>query len=170
MRQPTLEKMEMRLALLACALALNTSSALAAGTHSGGHGHEAMMVGESGKVAEVSRTIEIAMVEKDDGSMVFEPASLSIKAGETIRFVVKNAGEIEHEFVFDHHDKMMEHKALMVKFPEMEHDDPNAIRLAEKADGEVIWKFSNAGEFEFGCLIPGHYEAGMKGSITVAAN
>ena len=160
----------MRLALLACAIALNSTAALAGGTHSGGHGQVAMTVGEAGKATEVNRTIEIAMVEKDDGSMVFEPASLSVKEGETIKFVVKNAGEIEHEFVLDHHEKMMERKALMEKFPEMEHDDPNAIRLAEKGDGEVIWKFTNAGEFEFGCLVPGHYEAGMKGAITVAAH
>jgi uncharacterized cupredoxin-like copper-binding protein len=58
----------------------------------------------------------------------------------------------------------------MEKFPEMEHDDPNAVRLVEKTDGEVIWTFSNAGDFEFGCLIPGHYESGMKGTVTVAAN
>ena len=167
MRQLTLEKMEMRLALIACALALNTSAALAAGTHSGGHGHEAMMVGEAGNAADVSRTIEIAMLEKDDGSMVFEPALLSVTEGETIRFVVKNAGEIEHEFVLDHHEKMMEHKALMEKFPEMEHDDPNAKRLRPGASGEILWRFTRAGEFDFSCLIPGHREAGMFGTVVV---
>ncbi|MCK5745130.1 plastocyanin/azurin family copper-binding protein [Oricola sp.] len=160
----------MRLALLATALALSASAAYAAGTHSGGHGYDEMAVGRPGKAEHVDRTIEVVMRETDDGEMVFEPASLSVKAGETIRFEVKNSGELEHEFVLDHHDKLMEHKALMERFPEMEHDDPNSIRLAEKTGGEVIWTFSNAGEFEFGCLIPGHYDAGMKGSVTVSAN
>ena len=160
----------MRLALLATALALSASAAYAAGTHSGGHGYDEMAVGRPGKAEHVDRTIEVVMRETDDGEMVFEPASLSVKAGETIRFEVKNSGELEHEFVLDHHDKLMEHKALMERFPEMEHDDPNSIRLAEKTGGEVIWTFSNAGEFEFGCLIPGHYDAGMKGSVAVSAN
>jgi uncharacterized cupredoxin-like copper-binding protein len=55
----------------------------------------------------------------------------------------------------------------MKKFPDMEHDDPNAKRLAVGERGELIWKFTKAGEFEFACLIPGHYEAGMHGKIIV---
>ena len=160
----------MRLALLASMLALSTPYAIAAGSHAGGHGHDEMSVGMPGDAAKVDRAIDFVMSETDDGDMVFEPASISVKAGETIRFVVRNTGELEHEFVLDTHEKMMEHKALMEKFPEMEHDDPNAVRLVEKTDGEVIWTFSNAGDFEFGCLIPGHYESGMKGTVTVAAN
>ncbi len=163
----------MKLVIAAALVALAPTAALASGTHAGGHGHDdmhaEMMVGQPGDVSEVDRTIEVTMRETDDGDMVFEPNALSVKAGETIRFHVVNKGELEHEFVLDHHEKMMEHKALMEKFPEMEHDDPNAIRLREKQDGDVVWKFTKAGDFEFGCLIPGHYEAGMKGSITVAA-
>ena len=163
----------MKLVIAAALMALAPSVAFASGTHAGGHGHgdmhDEMMVGQPGDASEVDRTINIVMRETDDGDMLFEPNSLSIKAGETIRFHVVNKGELEHEFVLDHHEKMMEHKALMEKFPEMEHDDPNAIRLQENRDGDVVWKFTKAGDFEFGCLIPGHYEAGMKGSITVAA-
>jgi len=159
----------MKSALIAVAFGVCASPALAAGSHSGGHGHEIMAVGEPGDPQSVTRTVEITMRETDDGAMIFEPASLEIKAGETIRFLVKNAGALEHEFVLDHHEKMMEHKALMEKFPEMEHDDPNAVRLSEQSVGEIIWKFSNPGEFRFGCLIPGHFEAGMKGTIRVAA-
>ena len=68
----------------------------------------------------------------------------------------------------DKQEAILEHKALMEKFPEMEHDDPNAIRLAPGKRGEIVWTFSKAGTFAFGCLIPGHYEAGMKGDIAVA--
>ena len=79
-----------------------------------------------------------------------------------------NKGETDHEFVMDGHAEIMEHKELMEKFPEMEHDDPNAIRLAPGETGEIVWTFAKAGEFQFGCLIPGHYESGMKGDITVS--
>ena len=79
-----------------------------------------------------------------------------------------NKGKIDHEFVMDVHEGIMEHKALMEKFPEMEHADPNAIRLAPGSRGEIIWTFANAGEFGFACLVPGHYDSGMKGDITVA--
>ena len=64
-------------------------------------------------------------------------------------------------------DNNAKHKALMAKFPEMEHDDPNAIRLQPGEEGTIVWNFANAGSFEFACLIPGHYESGMHGALTV---
>ncbi len=55
----------------------------------------------------------------------------------------------------------------MKKNPDMEHDDPNGKRLAPKKTDEIVWKFSKPGEFEYSCLIPGHREAGMVGTIVV---
>lgn len=150
------------------ALILLATPALAAGTHGGGH-HDEMDAGMPGNASHVSRTVEVSMSEKDDGRMLFEPASLQVAEGETIRFTINNIGEIEHEFVLDSHHKNMEHKEIMAKFPEMEHDDPNAVRLMQGTSGEIIWTFSKTGTFEFACLIPGHYESGMKGDVTVAA-
>ena len=60
------------------------------------------------------------------------------------------------------------HKAVMEKFPEMEHEDPNAIRLAPGKSGEIVWKFTNDGVFKIACLVPGHYDSGMHGDVTVA--
>ena len=62
----------------------------------------------------------------------------------------------------------MKHKAVMEKFPDMEHADANSIRLAPGKTGEIVWTFSNAGDYVFACLIPGHYESGMKGNIQVS--
>lgn len=150
------------------AMGLLTGAAQAAGSHAGGHGHEEMMaIGKPGKVSKAQRTVTITMLENGDGEMLFEPAALKVKKGETVRLKFVNAGETEHEFVMDRHDVLMEHKVLMAKFPEMEHDDPNAIRLAPGAKGEIVWTFARAGTFEFACLIPGHYESGMKGAIAV---
>lgn len=155
-------------------LAVLPGIALAAGEHEGGHGHDnsdghhAMMsVGEPGKASDVTKTIDVVMKETDDGEMIFEPKKISVMAGETVRFMVMNKGELEHEFVLDDHNGVMEHKALMEKFPEMEHDDPNSVRLDPGLEGEVIWKFNNSGAFEFACLIPGHYDSGMKGVLNV---
>jgi uncharacterized cupredoxin-like copper-binding protein len=146
-----------------------TALATAAGTHSGGH-DGMMAIGNPGKASEVSRTIEVIMKETDDGEMIFEPKEINVDKGETIRFMVMNKGELEHEFVLDDHDGVMEHKGLMERMPEMEHDDPNSVRLDPGMDGEVIWSFANAGPFEFACLIPGHYDSGMKGSLTVSGH
>lgn len=155
--------------LLAAAVFMAATSgvALAAGTHAGGH-QEEMAIGKPGADAKIKRTVNIAMSEKDDGRMVFEPAVLKVKAGETIRLKFTNKGETDHEFVMDTTEAVLEHKAVMEKFPEMEHADANSIRLAPGAKGEIIWTFANSGDFTFACLIPGHYEAGMKGDITVA--
>ena len=49
----------------------------------------------------------------------------------------------------------------------MNHSDPNSLRLGPNEKGEILWTFSNAGTFEFACLIPGHYEAGMHGEIYI---
>lgn len=156
-----------RLKFLVPALLAFASPALAAGSHDGGH-HDAMAIGEPAKVSKASRTVNITMMENDVGQMLFKPAVLKVKAGETVRMKFINKGETDHEFVMDGHDEIMKHKDLMQKFPEMEHDDPNAIRLAPGEKGEIVWTFANAGGFHFGCLIPGHYESGMKGEITVS--
>ena len=161
--------------LLSTALSLLiTAPAYAAGTHGGGHAddghgdmHKEMAAGMPGKAEAVDRTIEVTMRETDDGEMIFEPAEFDIKKGETIRFAVTNKGEIEHEFVIDTMEGNAEHKEAMAKM-DMEHDDPNSVRLDSGMEGEVIWTFANEGSFEFACLIPGHYESGMHGPITVA--
>ncbi len=140
--------------------------AFAAG--SGNHSHDELSIGKPGKAGKAKRTINITMSETDDGKMVFTPASFTAQEGETLRLKFYNKGETDHEFVMDELNAILEHKILMEKFPEMEHDDPNAIRLAPGKRGEIVWTFSKAGAFAFGCLIPGHYEAGMKGDIEVA--
>ena len=117
--------------ILALALASLTSTAFAGGTHDGGHG-DAMKVGEAGDKAKVTQTIRVTMKETDDGKMIFTPAKIQGRVGQTVKISIKNAGELDHEFVLDEHDKIIEHKALMEKFPEMEHDDPNAKRVAPK--------------------------------------
>lgn len=156
----------MKTALTGLLLASLATPAIAAGNHAGGHGE--MAVGEPGQKSKVTQTIRVSMKETDDGRMVFTPDSFKVRKGQTIRFAVKNDGEVDHEFVLDQEDKVMEHKALMEKFPEMEHDDPNAIRLAPGESGEIVWKFTNDGVFKVACLVPGHYDAGMHGNVTVA--
>jgi uncharacterized cupredoxin-like copper-binding protein len=152
----------------ALALAALASPALASGTHAGGHG-EKMAVGEAGDKAKASQTIRVTMKETDDGKMIFTPAVIKVRKDQTVKLSIKNAGTVDHEFVLDQEDKILEHKAVMEKFPEMEHADPNSIRLAAGQSGEIIWKFTTDGQFKFACLVPGHYEAGMHGDVTVAA-
>ena len=166
-------------AWLAATLIITPATAFAAGSHSGGHEdgqsakadaddhHGEMAIGSPGKAAEVVRTIRISMKETDSGAMVFEPASIDVKRGETIRFSITNDGVLEHEFVMDASPEIAEHKDLMRRFPEMMHDDENAVRLEPGDDGEILWRFTNTGSFEFACLIPGHYEMGMHGPLTV---
>ena len=158
----------------AFAIAL-TGPAFAAGSHSGGHDDdhadkhaEMMAVGKPGTAADVTRTIAVTMRGTEDGDMIFEPDSFAFEQGETIRFEVTNKGELEHEFVIDNAEGNAKHKEMMAKM-DMEHDDPNSVRLEGGQSGEVIWTFANAGSFEFACLIPGHYESGMYGPIEVSA-
>jgi len=131
-----------------------------AGMHSEEH---ASAAGQPGEQAKVSRTIEVTM----DDNMRFNPGLITVKAGETIRFFVKNVGKTQHEMVIGTADELKEHAEMMRKMPGMQHAEPNMVTLAPGKRGGVVWQFSKAGQVDFACLIPGHMEAGMKGLITV---
>ncbi|MBJ6127755.1 cupredoxin domain-containing protein [Microvirga splendida] len=151
----------------AAALALSTGPALAAPAEPG-HSHRTFAAGEPGDPNKpVARTIEVTMKETDDAKMLFEPSKVEIRRGEQVRFVLRNAGQVEHEFMLDSAANNAKHKIQMEKNPDMEHDDPNGKRLAPSASNEIVWRFTKAGTFEFACLIPGHYESGMKGTVVV---
>ena len=120
--------------------------------------------GIAGDAKSVNRTVEIRMLD----AMRFTPDRIEVKHGETIRFVHKNDGKIMHEFVIGTKKELDEHAALMEKFPNMEHDEPYMVHVAPGKTGEVIWTFNRGGDFDFACLIPGHYQAGMVGKIKVS--
>jgi uncharacterized cupredoxin-like copper-binding protein len=113
---------------------------------------------------QANRTIEVRMSD----AMRFSPERIEVRQGETIRFVHKNDGKVMHEFVLGTKEGLDEHAALMRKFPGMEHDEPYMAHVAPGKRGEVVWTFNRPGNFYFGCLIPGHYEAGMVGTVKVA--
>ncbi|WP_238367847.1 cupredoxin domain-containing protein [Mesobacterium pallidum] len=160
----------MKTALLAMGLTLAASIVPAVVLASPGHGNGQMAVGMPAMHGEKpARTVTVILREDYDGDrpFVFEPSDLTFAAGETVRLMITNKGEETHEFVMDTVDKNAEHRDLMAKFPEMEHDDPNAVRLEPGEEAEIIWTFNNSGTFEFACLLPGHYEGGMYGSLIV---
>jgi uncharacterized cupredoxin-like copper-binding protein len=129
-------------------------------------GHTHFSAGVPGNPKKPARVVEVVMKE-GDGKMEYVPSRVEVKRGEQIRFVIKNAGELAHEFILASTDENLKHAELMKKYPEMEHDDPNGKSLQPKGNAEILWRFSKRGTFEFGCLIPGHREAGMTGTIVV---
>ncbi|GLI23586.1 putative cupredoxin-like copper-binding protein [Xanthobacter flavus] len=150
--------------LIAALAALTLSTAALADA---GHSHgDDRAYGEPGDPKKPARTIQITMREAD-GKMVFIPNKIDIRKGEQVKFAIRNNGELDHEIVVGTLDENLKHMAEMMKNPDMEHDDPNAKRLAPKKTGDIVWKFTKAGEFDFSCLIPGHREAGMSGTIIV---
>lgn len=126
------------------------------------NGHAAAL-GQPSALKDAKRTVEIDMAD----TMRFKPEQITINQGETVRFVVKNSGMLKHEMVLGTVAEMKEHAAMMAKFPNMEHADPNAISVDPGKTGEFAWKFTKAGTFDFACLLPGHFESGMKGRIAV---
>jgi uncharacterized cupredoxin-like copper-binding protein len=119
--------------------------------------------GRPGDPKKVTRTVRIQGTD----DMRYTPAAVTVKQGETVRFVVKNAGKILHETVLGTMAELQEHYELMKKFPDMVHDEPHMVHLKPGETGEMVWQFTKAGEFYFACLMPGHLEAGMLGKITV---
>lgn len=155
-------------ATVLAALALS-GAAFAGGTHAGGHSHGTAAaetaIGKPGVAAKVNRTIAVDMAD----TLRYTPSSIQVKRGETIRFVIKNSGQTKHELSLGTEKELLEHLEEMKKFPDMEHDEPNKLTLAPGKQGEIIWQFTKAGPVHFGCLMPGHYEGGMKGLVKVVA-
>ncbi|WP_260960942.1 cupredoxin domain-containing protein [Pseudomonas citri] len=186
-----------RLILAACALVLSTPS-----WASPGH----FDFGAPAPAAKASRSINVVM-----GDMTFDPGALDIKAGETVRFVLINKGQLLHEFNLGNAAMHAEHQQEMLKMQQsgqltptamkqgmgpgamdhdamgagsvdhaamghaskdqghagMRHDDPNSVLVEPGKTAELTWTFTKATRLEFACNVPGHYQAGMKGELTV---
>lgn len=119
--------------------------------------------GIAGEPRAITRTIAIDMTD----AMRFTPDRIVLGKGDTVRFVVSNKGRMLHEMVIGTPAELREHAALMARFPGMEHDEPYMVHVEPGQTGEIVWHFNRAGEFEFACLIAGHYQAGMRGTITI---
>ena len=167
--------------LIVAAAAMSMSAVtLAGGAHGGGHGASS---GEPGKASEASRTITVEMYDN-----YYEPEEITVEPGETVRFVVKNEGSLVHEFnigtpsMHEGHQKemmkMVEHGVIqgsklnqdmmemdMGDGKSMKHDDPNSVLLEPGQSKEVVWKFTDQGDIEFACKVPGHYQSGMYGEV-----
>ena len=119
--------------------------------------------GIAGEERAVSRTIPIVMTD----DMRFVPDRIAVRLGETVRFTHRNRGAVMHEMVLGTPRTLAEHAALMQRVPEMEHDEPWMAHVAPGGRGAMVWEFNRAGEFQFACLIPGHFQAGMVGTIEI---
>ena len=155
---------------VAFAMALGASAAMAHGDEEHAPKHvfnpakvEKTAFGQEGDPKKVTRTVKVDMSD----AMRFTPADLKVKKGETVKFVVHNDGQVLHEMVLGTTEALKEHAELMKKFPEMEHADANMAHVKPGKSGEIVWQFTQAGDFEFACLQPGHFEAGMVGKVTV---
>lgn len=168
-----------KLIVVASAMSV-TATAFAAGSHGGGHGGG---VGEPGKAADASRTIQVEMHDN-----YYEPEAIDVTRGETVRFVIENKGNLVHEFNIGtpemheaHQDEMkmmVEHGVIeggklnhdmmnmdMGNGHSMKHDDPNSVLVEPGDTKEIVWTFSNKTSIEFACNIPGHYQSGMYGDV-----
>src|SRR5512139_1876007 len=163
----------MKQQIIAYALVLSLVSVTGALGHSDeNHGKNAdqhandhaAALGKPGDPGKVTRGIQVEM----NDTMRFKPASIKVKRGETIRFVVRNDGKVQHEMVLGTIEELKKHAELMRKSPGMEHADPNQVVVEPGKTGELVWQFTKAGTFDFACLVPGHFEAGMVGKIRVS--
>lgn len=170
-------------ASLALGALIGTTSTIALADAGHGSGSK---IGMPGKAGQATRTIEITMYDN-----YYEPESLNIKEGETVRFIVKNAGAFVHEFniaTADMHKAhgpemmmMVQHgvlqpdridldaaKAMQASMGHGMHDDPNSVLLEPGKSGEVVWTFPDHAKLEFACNVPGHYESGMVGQVKLS--
>lgn len=155
--------MRTRTALLAASMFL----CLAAHAHDQGSGtHGASAAGQAGNAAAVSRSISIGMRD----AMRFSPSQLTVQQGQTVRLAVINEGQVRHELVLGSAAEIAQHRLAMERHPGMAHQAPYMVHVNPGRRAVLVWLFDRAGDFEFACLLPGHYEAGMRGGVTVRAD
>lgn len=165
----TISKFSMFVAAVAAAGIVGTVPSWAGGTH-GASKAPVFSFGEPGDSHDVTRIVEVKA-----GDMEFHIEALRIKEGETIRFVVNNTDEIDHDFTIGPPALQAEHREEMIKMMEngdgmaKMHDDPNAVYLKPGQTKELVWKFQDVAELEYACNVPGHYESGMKGRFQAAS-
>ena len=153
-----------RIRFLLSALMLSASLAHAHGPQHGSTvKKEQQLFGIAGDAAKVGRTVEITMTD----DMRFNPDRIEVRVGETLRLRIRNKGQLLHELVIGTPKQLDEHALLMQKFPGMEHDEAHMAHVDPGKSSEIVWLFNRAGEFDFACLINGHYQAGMRGKIIV---
>src|SRR5262245_27208630 len=141
------------------AISSRKSSAVRSTLHShlAGFAAKSRFPSRPGDPKKPGRVVKIEMFE-GSGKVDYEPARIEVRRGEQIRFVLQNDGEEDHEYILATARENRKHAEIMKKNPEMEHDDPNGKRVLPHPNGEIVWKFTKRGTFEFACLIPGHYE------------
>lgn len=172
-----------RLALAGCVLAFSVSAVASPGSHA--------EIGHPAAAASATRTVNIEMTD-----LAFSPKTLEVKAGETVRFVLVNKGQLLHEFNLGDAAMHAEHQKEMLKMQQsgamtttgmhhagmdhgamgqgsmpmagMTHDDPNSVLVEPGKTAELTWTFSGTRDLEFACNVPGHYQAGMVGTLKVA--
>ncbi|HEY5898887.1 MAG TPA: cupredoxin family protein [Burkholderiales bacterium] len=151
--------------LLFSALIAVTPYAWAAGEH---QHHPVAKEASFGRAADPRKAKRTIKVEMND-QMRFIPAQITVKRGEVVRFVPTNKGKVLHEMVLGTMEDLKQHAAMMKEHPDMEHDEhePNAAEVRPGKSGQIGWQFTRAGEFYYGCLVPGHFEAGMVGKVIV---
>lgn len=145
---------------------LTIAALIATAGFAAAHDADHYSAGVPGNAKKPARTVTVVMSDSD-GTMKFAPEKLDVKKGEQVRFVIQNKGALKHEFTLASVKDNDKHAEMMKKFPDMEHDDPNAKSVDPGKTAEIVWRFTKAGTFEFACLIPGHREAGMHGTVTV---
>jgi uncharacterized cupredoxin-like copper-binding protein len=142
---------------LAMAMLITACTAWGSGDHQGGHDP----MGEAAK--KTSRTVQISMSD----SMKYMPNVIQIKRGEAVTLAFKNEGQLKHEAVLGNLDELKKHAEMMKMHPDMEHDDPKSISAKAGETAYIKWKFTQAGTFYVACLVPGHFDAGMRASVIV---
>lgn len=161
--------------LAACALLASAGAAFghenAAAAHAPDHAPAATPAkeqkswGRAGDSAAVQRSVTLRMTD----AMRFVPSHIEVREGETVRLRVQNHGRLRHEIVLGTPADLEAHAAMMRSHPGMAHDAPHMAHVAPGKTGDVVWQFNRPGNFDFACLIEGHYQAGMTGTITVVA-
>jgi uncharacterized cupredoxin-like copper-binding protein len=119
--------------------------------------------GIAGDASKVTKTVTLDMTDE----MRFMPSAVAVARGDTVRFVLVNKGATMHEMVLGTRAELAKHAAMMKQSQHMHHDAPWMTQVKPGATGEIVWRFNRAGTFEFACLVPGHYESGMTGTVTV---
>lgn len=93
--------------------------------------------------------------------LAFDPTTVAVEAGETVRFVFVNVGAVVHEAYLGDTAAQADHASEMAEMSGMDHGDDNVLIVDPGERGEMTHTFERSETLQLGCHQPGHFEAGM---------
>ena len=110
-----------------------------------------------------ARTIEVEMRD-----IAFAPTAVDVRAGEKVRFVFRNTGQVTHDAFIGDPAAQDDHEKEMRGDHGGHGKNSDAVTVKPGKSASLTYTFAQPGPILIGCHQPGHYTGGMRADVSIA--